>query len=259
MSHEIKEPLHSTDTSVAEETFVAPTKRRSRFVWPIIIVIALAWGARFGHATYLQATTHTSTDDAYLTSDMTQIAPQVTGTVQQVLVHDNDMVKPGQLLVVLDESSYQAAVEQARANLQAAIAGAQGANVGVSLASATGNAQVEQAQGGLSQAEGGIGSAEAQVAASKATIAKSTASTREAQASIATASAGVEAARANRRQAQAAVEAAANAVTNAQAAVRVAESAVTAAVANAANAASDMGRYQRLVGQGRGQPAAVRA
>lgn len=246
MSQDTNEPLPADPLDGQD---APPSKRPPGFLWPLILIILLAGGGWYGHRTYIQVKGHTSTDDAYLTSDMTQIAPQVTGTVTQVLVHDNDMVKPGQLLVVLDESSYQAAVAQAQANLQAAVAAAQGANVSVSLTSATGSAQVEQAQGGVAQAQGGLGSAEAQVAVSQATIAKSTASTREALANTSTAQAGVEAARANRRQSQAAMEAAATAVSNAQAGVRAAEAGVTAASANAANAAADVKRYQTLVAQ----------
>ncbi|MEN6303441.1 MAG: efflux RND transporter periplasmic adaptor subunit [Armatimonadia bacterium] len=250
MSEDISAMPANGDDASPDAPAAPPSRRPTRFLGPVIFAFLLLGGAWWGHGSYVQAKTHTATDDAYLTSDMTQIAPQVTGTITQVLVHDNDMVKPGQLLVVLDESSYRAAVAQAQANLQAAIAAAQGANVSVSLTSAMGTAELQQAQGGVEQAQSGIGSAEAQVAASQATIAKSTASTREAQAGIATAQAGVEAARANLRQAQASVEAAATAVTNAKAGVRVAEASVTAASATATNAAADMKRYKVLVGQG---------
>lgn len=231
------------------QTPAPPRRRKRKVIGPLVLVLVLIGGGVWGHRTYQRVTTHTSTDDAYLTSDITQIAPQVSGTITQVLVHDNDRVKAGELLVVLDEATYQAAVQQAEANLQAAIAAAQGAAVGVTLTSATGNAQVQQAQGGVAQAESSIGSAQAQVIASNASIAKSSASTKEAQAGITTARAGLEGAHANRRQAQATVEAAATAVTNAQAAVRAAEAGVAAANATAANTAAEVKRYQTLVAQ----------
>lgn len=225
----------------------AVTRRRP--IWPFIVLLLLIPTAIWGHRTYQSVKTHASTDDSYLTSDITQIAPQVSGTITQVFVHENDMVKPGQLLVTLDESSYRAAAEQARANLAAAIAQGQGANVNVTLAQETGQAQVEQARGGVEQAQCSIGGAQAQVAASEATVARSSATTQEAQANIATAEAGVAAAQANRSQAQAMVEAAATQVTNAKAAVRAAEAGITAAAASANSAASDVKRYQSLVAQ----------
>jgi len=62
------------------------------------------------------------TDNAYVRGRVTIIAPQVSGYVMQVLVHDYDVVRPGQLLVTIDDSLYRSRVEQARANLSAAVA-----------------------------------------------------------------------------------------------------------------------------------------
>ena len=68
-----------------------------------------------------------STDDAYVNSHVTFIAPRVLGQVSRVLVDDNDLVKKGDLLVQLDKEPYQvqvalkqAALEVARTDLVAA-------------------------------------------------------------------------------------------------------------------------------------------
>lgn len=60
------------------------------------------------------------TDNAYVRGRVTVIAPQVSGYVMRVLVHDYDVVQPGQLLVWIDDRIYRSRVEQARANLSAA-------------------------------------------------------------------------------------------------------------------------------------------
>ena len=60
------------------------------------------------------------TDNAYVRGRVTVIAPQVSGYVMRVLVHDYDVVKPGQLLVRIDDRIYRSRVAQARANLSAA-------------------------------------------------------------------------------------------------------------------------------------------
>lgn len=60
------------------------------------------------------------TDNAYVRGRVTVIAPQVSGYVRQVLVRDYEAVKPGQILVRIDDRVYRARVEQARANLSAA-------------------------------------------------------------------------------------------------------------------------------------------
>src|SRR4029450_4085488 len=65
-----------------------------------------------------------STDDAYVNSYVTFVAPRVSGQVARVLVDDNNRVKKGDVLVELDSEPYrvqvaikQAAVDAARAEL----------------------------------------------------------------------------------------------------------------------------------------------
>jgi membrane fusion protein (multidrug efflux system) len=72
-----------------------------------------------------------STDDAYVNGHVTFVAPRVAGQIARVLVDDNNRVNKGGLLTVLDKEPYkvavsekQAAVDTAKADLQAAIASA---------------------------------------------------------------------------------------------------------------------------------------
>ena len=65
-----------------------------------------------------------STDDAYVNSHVTFVAPRVTGQVARVLVDDNNRVKKGDVLVELDPEPFrvqvaikQAAVDSAQAEL----------------------------------------------------------------------------------------------------------------------------------------------
>src|SRR3974390_2504306 len=74
-----------------------------------------------------------STEDAYVNGDATFVAPRVSGQVMKVLVHDNNRVKRGDLLVQLDKEPYQVqvalkrtAVRAAEVNLTAAEAKARG-------------------------------------------------------------------------------------------------------------------------------------
>src|ERR1700726_5238034 len=59
-----------------------------------------------------------STDDAYVNSYVTFVAPRVIGQVARVLVDDNNRVKTGDVLVELDPESYQVqvAIKQATVN-----------------------------------------------------------------------------------------------------------------------------------------------
>lgn len=60
-----------------------------------------------------------TTDNAYVRGRVAFIAPQVSGYVVAVRVHDYQDVRKGQALVSIDDRIYRARVEQARANLAA--------------------------------------------------------------------------------------------------------------------------------------------
>jgi membrane fusion protein (multidrug efflux system) len=81
----------------------------------------------------LHALRTVSTDDAYVNSHVTFVAPRVPGQVLQVLVDDNSRVRKGDVLVQLDPEPYrvqvaikQAAVDVAKANLVLAEANVRG-------------------------------------------------------------------------------------------------------------------------------------
>lgn len=64
-----------------------------------------------------------STDDAYVLADFTTVAPQVSGTIETVLVEDNQPVKKGDLLAVIDDRDFIATVNVAKAQVASAQAG----------------------------------------------------------------------------------------------------------------------------------------
>ena len=66
---------------------------------------------------WLHARNFESTDDAYTTTHVHEISTRVAGTVESVNVDDNQLVKAGQRLVVLDQRDFKVAVEQARAQV----------------------------------------------------------------------------------------------------------------------------------------------
>lgn len=58
-----------------------------------------------------------STDDAYVQADVVAIAPEVAGYIAAVQVDDNQHVKAGDVLATIDPRDYQAAVDQAKADV----------------------------------------------------------------------------------------------------------------------------------------------
>jgi multidrug resistance efflux pump len=63
-----------------------------------------------------------ATDNAYVRGRTTVIAPQVSGYVTTVAVRDYQQVGAGQVLARVDDRIYRARVDQARANVSAAVA-----------------------------------------------------------------------------------------------------------------------------------------
>src|SRR2546430_17261658 len=55
------------------------------------------------------------TDDAVVTADVIGVVPQVSGTITELHVQDNQRVKEGDLLPVVEPRPYELAVKRARA------------------------------------------------------------------------------------------------------------------------------------------------
>ena len=83
------------------------------------IVAAALWYWNYRQSgQYLQ-----STNNAYVRADFVTVSPKLGGYVERVLVSDNQPVRRGQLLAVLDPRDYRADVAQAQAQFAAADAG----------------------------------------------------------------------------------------------------------------------------------------
>lgn len=64
-----------------------------------------------------------STDHAYVQADFTAVAPQVSGTVNTVLIRENQPVEEGELLATIDDRDFTVAVNAAKAQVASARAG----------------------------------------------------------------------------------------------------------------------------------------
>src|ERR1700691_6008200 len=84
------------------------------------IIAALSAGVIFGHHYWTVGRFLESTNDAYVQADSSTIAPKVSGYVASVLVDDNQPVKAGQILALIDSRDLQTALDEADANVVAA-------------------------------------------------------------------------------------------------------------------------------------------
>lgn len=98
----------------------APAKKKRSvrsFLLPIIGVALLGAGAWYGYDYWTTGRFMISTDDAYVQADMAFISPKISGYVDQVKVSENQSVKAGDPLLVVDDGDYKIAVAQAEAQI----------------------------------------------------------------------------------------------------------------------------------------------
>jgi len=86
----------------------------------LIFIVLLAVGITYGGYKYIHSLSHETTDDAQVAKKMNPIIPRVGGYITKVFVKDNDVVKKGDTLFVIDKNDYLVKVEEAKANLAAA-------------------------------------------------------------------------------------------------------------------------------------------
>ena len=107
------------------------------------------------------------TDDATVRANFVGIAPQVSGHIVELNVRDNEQVKEGDLLFVIDPRPYEIALERARATL------------------ALTRKEVDGLKNGAATAVAGVSKAEAQLNASAADVTRREMDTVSADAEIA--------------------------------------------------------------------------
>jgi membrane fusion protein (multidrug efflux system) len=93
------------------ENAATPRRRFNPFVIGAVALVLLAIGISW----YLYADTYEDTDDAQVDGHLNPIASRIDGTIKAVHADDNQSVQSGALLVELDQSDDQVALEQAQA------------------------------------------------------------------------------------------------------------------------------------------------
>ena len=63
-----------------------------------------------------------STDDAYVENHTVQVAPKVSGQIIKVLVKDNQQIKTGELIAIIDDADYKVRYEKSKSLYEKAIA-----------------------------------------------------------------------------------------------------------------------------------------
>jgi membrane fusion protein (multidrug efflux system) len=136
---------------LAENKILSPKKKRS--LWPkIIIAVLLCVGLGYGAQVLRLTLSSEKTDDAYIEGHVHLIGAGVAGTLVDVAVNDNALVKRGQVLAKIDPEEFEIMENKASAMLEQAKAGV--------LES---HAKVAQAHAAESQADADIAVTQAQI------------------------------------------------------------------------------------------------
>jgi membrane fusion protein (multidrug efflux system) len=145
----------------------------------LALLVVLAAGTYWLWSYY---STRESTDDAQMDGHIDPISARVGGTVVEVNVDDNQVVKAGTVLVRIDPKDYQVALDRAQADATAAGATAAAAETGVPIMETMTESRVDTADAGVLAARAGVEAARKEVAAARAQLVSAQARQRESEA-----------------------------------------------------------------------------
>ena len=134
----------------------APKRSKGFLIVLIALVIAGGW---FGITKYVHAQHHEETDNAQIEANISPVIPRVAGFVKEVRVKDNQLVKKGDTLLILDDRDLAVRVQAAEAALATAAS-----NLG------TAKANTSAAKANIATTQAGISTVDAQIDAAKINV-----------------------------------------------------------------------------------------
>jgi membrane fusion protein (multidrug efflux system) len=126
-------------------------------------------------------TSYESTDDAQVDGHINSISARITGHVIKLNIRDNQYVNAGDVLVEIDPTDYQVALDRAKADFADSQAAAIAAGVNVPITDINTSSQVSASQADVNNARAGIQVAEQQFQAAKAQLQQAQANDVKAQ------------------------------------------------------------------------------
>ena len=157
--------------------------RNPKVKWGLLITALIVVGGGIWLWHYFSS--YESTDDAQIDGHLNSMSSRIPGTVVKLNVQDNQYVSAGTVLVEIDPTDYQVALDRAKANYQDAAAAAAAARVNVPITSVSTSSQVTTAQANIENARAGIQAAQQQFQAAKAQLVQAEANNTKAQSDLA--------------------------------------------------------------------------
>jgi membrane fusion protein (multidrug efflux system) len=112
-------------------------KQKKNKAFATVLIALVIVGIAFGLYKYFHGLKHVKTDDAQVEANINPIIPKVSGYVSRIMVDDNQLVKAGDTLIVLDDRDLALRVLQAEAALENAKASVSSSGAGYTSAQET--------------------------------------------------------------------------------------------------------------------------
>src|SRR3954465_4906146 len=142
-----------------------PWAKVAGFLLLALAVVAGIWYWRY-------SAVRESTDNAQIEGDIFPVSARVGGTVQQVMVDDNQRVNAGDILIKLDPRDYQVAQARAEGELADARANESASRSSIPITQAATSSQLETAEAEVAAAQRGVDAARATQAQAEANYTK---------------------------------------------------------------------------------------
>lgn len=88
-----------------------------RFITFSLLIFSLICAGWFGFSWFQERQHYESTDNAYLKANSVLITPKVSGYITELFIDDNQAVKQGEIIAVIDERDFQAKLDLAQAQV----------------------------------------------------------------------------------------------------------------------------------------------
>jgi membrane fusion protein, multidrug efflux system len=171
--------IEEIKTPAAVKRIGRKPKRRRAGLIALIVLVPLLVG---GYFLWRYFGSYESTDDAQIDGHIHAISARISGHVAQVLVEDQQIVKAGDALVVIDPRDYDVAVAKAEADVADAKAALTGSQTEVPITSTNTASTLQTAHSTLADSRAGLLSAERQFRAAEARLSAAESQVNEAQA-----------------------------------------------------------------------------
>lgn len=235
-------PPPTGETEEKKEPMNPAKKGLIAIIVAVALIAAIIWGLGYYH--YSQ--THVGTDDAYVTGDLVNVSPIVSGSLVKLTKQEGDIVKKGELIARLDDSGPLANLQQAKQALISAQSQIPQAQAGLNYQIASTNANIQHAEAAIQAQNARVLGARAQQDLTSRTLSSQI---NQAQTQVTAAQAQAAQVSSQLAGAQANLSAMQQGVTTARHAADVAAAGTESAQANLDKTRADDARYAALLKQ----------